>query len=349
MSNLVTLWTPCLFVVSVSSGSVATVEPAGGHVPVLPVRPGALGQREHIHTDRDRDRSSPGHPQSAQVGHVLAIIADRSTQHRPGGGRSLLLLFFFFLTFDFDFFVLTRTRVVRCSATPSKFRAKMSIAAIWAVAFALATPMAVALRVQYIEYGDGGQWHTIFACGLVALVGIETHTSGWDPETIFPPPPRSYDVHLACWSPRVRFELARTANGRLRSGTVRRTPCWTRSSATDRQSVNFETTVFFLFSTDGNKPKTFDFIWRNLVPVRGKCFARKSFAKCSCTEILSSRIRSGHDVFMYRIYRSSVHDSISVWMRGYVVRSFVYTRSSFKRGTMWIFVRAHRKQKNTNY
>ncbi|XP_025421069.1 RYamide receptor-like [Sipha flava] len=41
------------------------------------------------------------------------------------------------------------------SATPSKFRAKMSIAAIWAIAFALATPMAVALRVQLIEYGDG--------------------------------------------------------------------------------------------------------------------------------------------------------------------------------------------------
>jgi hypothetical protein len=33
----------------------------------------------------------------------------------------------------------------------------MSIAAIWAIAFALATPMAVALRVQLIEYGDGGQ------------------------------------------------------------------------------------------------------------------------------------------------------------------------------------------------
>jgi len=43
------------------------------------------------------------------------------------------------------------------SAIPSKFRAKMSIAAIWAIAFVLATPMAIALRVQFIEYGDRGQ------------------------------------------------------------------------------------------------------------------------------------------------------------------------------------------------
>lgn len=44
------------------------------------------------------------------------------------------------------------------SATPSKFRAKLSIAGIWSVAFVLAMPMAVALRVQMIEYGDVGQW-----------------------------------------------------------------------------------------------------------------------------------------------------------------------------------------------
>ncbi|VVC32448.1 Neuropeptide Y receptor family,GPCR, rhodopsin-like, 7TM,G protein-coupled receptor, rhodopsin-like [Cinara cedri] len=40
------------------------------------------------------------------------------------------------------------------SAMPSKFRAKVSIGAIWTIAFALATPMAVALRVTLIEYED---------------------------------------------------------------------------------------------------------------------------------------------------------------------------------------------------
>lgn len=42
------------------------------------------------------------------------------------------------------------------SAVPSKFRAKMSIGAIWAIAFLLATPMAIALRVESIDYTDGG-------------------------------------------------------------------------------------------------------------------------------------------------------------------------------------------------
>jgi len=44
------------------------------------------------------------------------------------------------------------------SAIPTKFRAKMTIATIWAIAFVLATPMAIALRVQFIEYGESGQW-----------------------------------------------------------------------------------------------------------------------------------------------------------------------------------------------
>ncbi|XP_050521027.1 RYamide receptor-like isoform X2 [Daktulosphaira vitifoliae] len=40
-------------------------------------------------------------------------------------------------------------------ATPTKFRAKLLIATIWIAAFTLATPMAIALRVQVIEYTDG--------------------------------------------------------------------------------------------------------------------------------------------------------------------------------------------------
>lgn len=56
---------------TVPGGSVATVELAGRDVPVLPVRPGAVGEREHFHPHRDRDRSSPGHSQSAQVRRLL--------------------------------------------------------------------------------------------------------------------------------------------------------------------------------------------------------------------------------------------------------------------------------------
>lgn len=37
---------------------------------------------------------------------------------------------------------------------PSKYRAKVCIACIWAVAFFIALPMALALRVEYIEYQD---------------------------------------------------------------------------------------------------------------------------------------------------------------------------------------------------
>ncbi|XP_050423991.1 RYamide receptor [Adelges cooleyi] len=44
------------------------------------------------------------------------------------------------------------------SAVPSKFRAKLSIAAIWVVAFILATPMAIALRVEILSYADGAGW-----------------------------------------------------------------------------------------------------------------------------------------------------------------------------------------------
>ncbi|XP_016660125.1 RYamide receptor-like [Acyrthosiphon pisum] len=65
------------------------------------------------------------------------------------------------LSVNVSIFTLTAIAVDRhrailspLSAIPSKFRAKMSIAAIWVIAFALATPMAIALRVQFIEYGD---------------------------------------------------------------------------------------------------------------------------------------------------------------------------------------------------
>lgn len=44
------------------------------------------------------------------------------------------------------------------SAIPTKFRAKMVIATIWAIACVLATPMAIALRVQFIEYGESGNF-----------------------------------------------------------------------------------------------------------------------------------------------------------------------------------------------
>lgn len=65
------------------------------------------------------------------------------------------------LSVNVSIFTLTAIAVDRhrailspLSAIPSKFRAKMSIATIWVIAFVLATPMAIALRVQFIEYGD---------------------------------------------------------------------------------------------------------------------------------------------------------------------------------------------------
>lgn len=56
---------------TVPGSSVATVELASRDVPILPVRPGAVGEREHFHPHRDRDRSPQGHSQSTQVRHLL--------------------------------------------------------------------------------------------------------------------------------------------------------------------------------------------------------------------------------------------------------------------------------------